>query len=121
MGFEYFGNVRNDKIADHALIFMLRSAASKGTLPISINFYDIQTTSVQLQCCINVVVNAAKDAGLIVVTLICDGVSTNKSAINALVEDTKKMKEAETIYLTKISNLTGDLQNKKVRVFAFLY
>ena len=78
-------------MADHALVFMLRSAESGDVLPIAFNFCDSQTRSVELQCCIKEVVKAVKDAGLNLVASICDGASTNDKAIKTLIEDTKKI------------------------------
>ena len=38
VGFEDFGIVRNEKVADHALIFMHRSGEIEDVLPIAFNF-----------------------------------------------------------------------------------
>ena len=101
VGFEDFGTVRNGKVADHSLVFMLRSAASGDVLPIAFNFCDSQTKSSQLQSCIKEVVKAVKDAGLNVVASICDGATTNDSAIKTMIEDTTKIKGAEYVQRCK--------------------
>ena len=101
VGFEDFGNVRSEQFADHALVFMLRSVQSGDNLPICFSFCDSQTKSIQLQSCIKEVVKAVKDAGFTVIATICDGARTNESAINTMMDDTKKIKGEEFVQRCK--------------------
>ena len=101
VGFEDFGNVRSDQFADRALAFMLHSVQSGDSLPICFSLSDGQTKSVQLQCCIKEVVKAVKDAGFTIIASVCDGTRTNESAINTMIDDTKKIKGEEFVQRRK--------------------
>ncbi|XP_033231546.1 uncharacterized protein LOC117182566 [Belonocnema kinseyi] len=98
IGFEDWGNVRTDEFADHALVFMLRSVNTGNKIPVSFCFCSKQTTTSQLLYSIKEVIGAAKDAGFNIVASICDGGSSNQSALNTLIQDTVKLKGEEYVY-----------------------
>lgn len=97
IGFKDWGNVRTNKFADHALVFMLRYVDSGDVIPISYFFCDAQTTTNQLLYSIKKVVGAIKDAGHNLVATVCDGGSSNRSAINCILTDTEKLKGKEFV------------------------
>ncbi|KYN21650.1 hypothetical protein ALC57_05973 [Trachymyrmex cornetzi] len=53
----FTGNNRTGKIADHALVFMLRGLKSDWRIPISYNFCSKQTNTAQLNHCIHMHIN----------------------------------------------------------------
>lgn len=101
VGFEDWGHKRTGDFANHALVFMLRSVETGNNLPISFNFCTGSTVSTQLQRCIKEAIEVVKNAGLNIVASVCDGASTNVSAVGALVEDTKKIRGAEYVLKSK--------------------
>lgn len=98
VGFEDWGNVRTSKFSDHSLVFMLRFVDSGDVIPLSFSFCNAQTTTGQLLYSIKEIVGAIKDAEFNLVATVCDGGSSNRSAINRLLRDTEKDKGKEFVY-----------------------
>ena len=103
VGFEDWGNVQTKKYADHSLVFMMRVVESGEKIPLTFNFCNGQTTTVQLLRCIKEVIVAVKEAGFTVVAPVCDGGSSNQAVINTLIEDTKEIKEEDYAHRCKCS------------------
>lgn len=103
VGFEDWGNVRTHKFADHGLVFMVRFINSGNIIPVSFNFCSAATKAAQLLYCIKEVAGAIKDAGLNLFATLCDGGSSNQSAINTLLQDTERIKGHEYVARCKYS------------------
>ena len=101
LGFEDWGNVRTEKYADHALLFMMRLVECGEKMPLTFNFCSGQTTTAQLIACIKDVIGAIKQAGFIVVATVCDGGSSNQAAIKALLQDTVILKGEDYVNRSK--------------------
>jgi hypothetical protein len=71
-GFEDWGSNRTAKLADHALVFLLRGLNSGWKMPISFNFCNKQTNSAQLIRCIKQHISEIQKAGFQIVATICD-------------------------------------------------
>ncbi|XP_011880898.1 PREDICTED: uncharacterized protein LOC105569228, partial [Vollenhovia emeryi] len=89
VGFEDWGHKRTQQIADHALVFMLRGIKSSWKIPLSYNFCKSQTKNTQLIRCIKEIVKEIAQAEFTVVAIICDQGSSNVSALNELLRNTK--------------------------------
>ncbi|XP_011684313.1 PREDICTED: uncharacterized protein LOC105447804 [Wasmannia auropunctata] len=83
-GLEDWGNNRTGKIADHALVFMLRGLNSGWKMPISYNFCSKQTNTAQLIRCIKEHVKEIVNTGFHIVATVCDQGSSNVAAIKEL-------------------------------------
>lgn len=85
-------NGKINQFADHALIyvFMLRGAVFKWQQPIAFYFCEGATSSLQLKGIIKNVIAAVTDTGLTPIALISDQGSSFQSAINSLLDDTKR-------------------------------
>lgn len=83
-GLEDWGTNRSAKVADHALVFMLRGLNSGWKLPISYNFCSKQTKTAQLIRCIRKHVHDINKAGFYIVCTVCDQGSSNVAAIKEL-------------------------------------
>lgn len=89
-GFEDFGHLgRTDKIANHALVFLVRGLVVKWKQPVAFYFCRDTTPTDKLKILIKEVINALQMAGLRVVATVCDQGSTNQAAIKALVAETR--------------------------------
>lgn len=97
VGFEDWGEVCTNKIADHALVFMAKGLHSEWKLPLAFHFCASQTKHPQLVRCIKEVIEEISKAGLIVQTTVCDQGSSNIAAIKTLKAETraKKLKADE--------------------------
>lgn len=71
-GFEDWGNYRTNKVADHALVFMLRGLNSGWKLPISYSFCDKQTNTAQLIRCIKEHICKISNTDFNIVATVCD-------------------------------------------------
>lgn len=90
IGFEDFGTNNNNKIADHALVFMVKGLKGKYKQPISFTFCQSATKTAVLKKLIQEVLTAVQSTGLKVIATVCDQSSTNMSVIKDLLEDTKR-------------------------------
>lgn len=90
-GTDEFGKpLRTLNFADHALVFMIRGIRRKFKQPICYSFCYSATKSTELVRLIKSVIIATQSTGLKVVATICDQSSLNVSAINKLLNETKK-------------------------------
>lgn len=80
-GFEDWGNNRTNKIADHALVFMLRGLHTDWKMPVSYNFCSKTTNAPQLIRCIKEHIYKIREAGLHIVATVCDQGSCNAAVI----------------------------------------
>jgi hypothetical protein len=97
-GLEDWGNNRTSKVADHALVFMLRGLNSGWKMPISYSYCYQQTNTAQLMRCIKDHVNKISNAGFHIVGTVCDQGSSNVAAIKELLlrtEMKRNFKERE--------------------------
>lgn len=94
-GLEDWGTNRSAKVADHALVFMLRGLHSGWKMPISYNFCSKQTKTAQLIRCIKKHIYEINKAGFYIVSTVCDQGSSNVAAINELLlrSNIKRRKE----------------------------
>ncbi|XP_067203193.1 uncharacterized protein, partial [Linepithema humile] len=83
-GLEDWGTNRTAKVADHALVFMLRGLNSGWKLPISYSFCSKQTNTAQLLRCIKKHIQDVNKAGFYIVSTVCDQGSSNVAAIKEL-------------------------------------
>ncbi|CAK1591441.1 unnamed protein product [Parnassius mnemosyne] len=78
------------KIADHCLVFMIKGIKSKYKQPICYQFCQSATKSHILKALIIDIIRRLRECGLIIVATICDQGTSNVSAINSLIKDTKE-------------------------------
>lgn len=83
-GLEDWGNNRTGKVADHALVFMLRGLNSGWKMPLSYNFCNKQTNTAQLVRCIKEHIKKVTYIGFHIVATVCDQGSSNVATINEL-------------------------------------
>ncbi|KAJ8943123.1 hypothetical protein NQ318_017319 [Aromia moschata] len=87
-GVEDYGSERNNKLADHANVFMIKGAVKKlGTAK-----------------AIKLVVKECQKIGLKIVASICDQGAANVAAINRLLQETKQMQTEEGQYFGYVIN-----------------
>ncbi|XP_052746956.1 uncharacterized protein LOC128199825 isoform X1 [Bicyclus anynana] len=91
-GFKDFGNNREFKFCDHALVFMLRGVCSKWRQPISFYFCEGTTAAVTVVQILKEVVTRVCESSLIPVAVVCDQGSTFRTAINILKRETERKK-----------------------------
>ncbi|XP_025162644.1 uncharacterized protein LOC105185088 [Harpegnathos saltator] len=91
VGFEDWGHKRTQRIADHALVFMLRGIRTGWKIPLSYNFCKSQTKSGQLIYCIKKIVKKVVQSGFTIIATVCDQATSNVSAINELLNHTRGM------------------------------
>lgn len=89
IGFEDWGHRRTMKIADHAIVFYIRSISTGNKIPIGYGFCNSGTNTYQLVRCIKEYLCHIIESGLIPVATICDQHATNIAAINALIKENK--------------------------------
>lgn len=87
VGFEDWGHRRTRKIADHAIVFYLRSLKTGQKMPLGYGFCESATKTNQLLRCIKEWLSNIIICGLNPIATICDQGSANISAINALIAD----------------------------------
>lgn len=90
IGFEDFGGHKTQKIADHALVFMIKGLKGKYKQPICFTFCQSATKTTQLKHLIKTVIHEVHSTGLRVIATVCDQSSTNVSVINSLKNETKQ-------------------------------
>jgi len=94
-GYEDWGNNRTSKVADHALVFMLRGLNTGWKMPISYNFCAKTTNTAQLMRCIKEHVHKISKAGFHIVATVCDQGTTNTVAIKKLILQTNMKRNFE--------------------------
>lgn len=87
-GFVDNGESKNKKIADHALVFM-RGIHKNYKQPLSYSFCSKTTPTIELAVQLKKIISMLLTTGLIVIATICYQGSTNVSAINYLVNETR--------------------------------
>lgn len=88
-GFEDLGKSdlgRSDKVADHALVFMIQGIYEKFKQPIAYYFVKGTISSQNLASIIQEIIRAIHDTGYKILTTVCDQGSTNMGAIKLLQE-----------------------------------
>lgn len=93
IGFEDCEQHKTNKIADHALVFMVKSLKGKYKQPVSFTF--CQGTTKTLKNLLKEVLKAVESTGLKVIATVCDQATTNVNVINSLISDTKRKYSAE--------------------------
>ena len=78
------------KIADHALVFMIRGVLKNYKQPIAYSFCSKTTPKLDLAKQITEIIRKLHTTGFIVVATVCDQGSTNVSAINHLINKTRE-------------------------------
>lgn len=98
-GFVNDGRNTEDKIADHALVFMVRGVHKNYKQPLAYTFCSSTTPAVQLATLIKNLIRHMRNIGLNVIATVCDQGATNVSAINSLINSTKVnyLKEKKTL------------------------
>lgn len=94
-GFVDDGKNRKRKIADHALVFMIRGIFRNYKQPLAYTFCASTTSSMEIVTQIKTIIRKLKSIGLEVLATVCDQGATNVSAINWLINETR------TSYLRK--------------------
>uniref|UniRef100_A0A2A4JPP6 THAP-type domain-containing protein n=1 Tax=Heliothis virescens TaxID=7102 RepID=A0A2A4JPP6_HELVI len=102
-GFVNSGKSRQKKIANHALVFMIRGVQKNYKQPVCYTFCSGTTNSNELACLIKDVIRKLHNIGLRVLATICDQGTTNVSAINLLIKETK------TKYVRKNEELYSEI------------
>lgn len=94
---------RKNKLADHALVFLIRGVQKNYKQPISYTFCSGSTNSAELATQIKVVIRKLHSVGLHVLATVCDQGASNVSAINSLIQETR------SDYLRKNKELRRDI------------
>ncbi|KAJ8914299.1 hypothetical protein NQ315_011284 [Exocentrus adspersus] len=90
-GLEDFGKERNNKLADHAYVFMVKGAVHNWIQPILFTFSSGPIKSDQLTVTIKTVIRECRKIGLHIVTAVCDQGTGNVAAINKLLMETNRI------------------------------
>ncbi|CAK1597648.1 unnamed protein product [Parnassius mnemosyne] len=92
-------NGKINEFADHALVFMLRGAVFKWQQLVAFYFCEGATSSLQLKKIIKNIISALTDIGLKPIALVSDQGSSFQSAVNSLLDDTKReqLRAGETV------------------------
>jgi DNA transposase THAP9 len=86
--FEGFATSRENEIADHALVFMIKGVKQNFKQPIAYYFTN-GLNKYELKHYIKCVIKHAQDAGLIILNTVCDQSAVNVAAITDLINETK--------------------------------
>lgn len=89
-GFEEFGELSSNHIADHALVFMIRGMYNNWKMPFAYYFTESGMKTISLVRSIKEVVTAVQSCGLEVMALVCDQGANNSAAINYLKRETRE-------------------------------
>lgn len=122
IGFKDLGDQnRSSKLADKALVFMVRGCRKKFKQPVAFYLTDGTMDSVNLAIIIKKVIETVQLTGLTVVSTICDQAPTNVAAINRLYKETLGKKyfgfevgNQEIIPLYDVPHLLKGLRNNLV-------
>ncbi|CAB3253325.1 unnamed protein product [Arctia plantaginis] len=90
IGFVDNGEVTHNKIADHALVFMIRGIYYNYKQAVAYTFCAGSTSKAELAAQIKNIIRKLNSAGFKVMGTICDQGCANVSAINYLIEQTKE-------------------------------
>ncbi|KPJ07793.1 Transposable element P transposase [Papilio machaon] len=88
IGFEDYGYKKTNKIADHALVLMIKSLKGRFKQPICFTFCQSATKKEDLKIIIKEVIKAISKTGLKIICTVCDQSAGNMSTIKSLHEDT---------------------------------
>lgn len=88
-GFVNYTGESKQKIADHVLVFMIRGVTRNYKQPVSYSFCSGSTQKEILATQIKAIITKLQDIGFIVLPTICDQGTSNSSAINYLIEETR--------------------------------
>lgn len=89
-GYEDLGHLgRNNKTANHALVFMIRGVRRKWKQAIAYYFTNNTVTSIQLKIIIKFIISQLQAIGLNVLGTVCDQASTNQKALSDLCSENK--------------------------------
>lgn len=83
-------NGKTNSFTDHVLVFMLRGAVCKWQQPVAFYFCEGATSSLQLKVIIKHIIAATTETGLKPIALVSDQGTSFQSAINNLLEETKR-------------------------------
>ncbi|KAL0881407.1 hypothetical protein ABMA27_001275 [Loxostege sticticalis] len=108
-GFVNNGKTKKLQIADHALVFMIRGIQKNYKQPIAYSFCSATTPTTDLVFQIKSIIKKLNSVGLKVVATICDQGSTNVSAINWLINETRQnyLREGKT-FKNQIFEIDGE-------------
>lgn len=85
LGFEdWGGDIRSQRIADRALVFIIRGLDSEWILPVAYTFYDEKPKVSRLVKMYKDVVAAVQEAGFKIVACVCDQGEVNEAALEKL-------------------------------------
>ncbi|KAJ8935620.1 hypothetical protein NQ318_006463 [Aromia moschata] len=99
-----YGSERNNKLADHANVFMIKGAVKNLVQPVSFTFSNGPIKTNKLVEAIKLVVKECQKIGLKIVASICDQGAANVAAINRLLQETKQMQTEEGQYFGYVIN-----------------
>ncbi|CAH2107477.1 unnamed protein product [Euphydryas editha] len=89
-GFEDFGEAnRNNNIADHVILFIIKGIKAQYKQPVCFAFCKSATKAVILKNLLKKIIEELFAAGLIVISTVCDQSTINNKVINDLLEETK--------------------------------
>ncbi|KAI4455765.1 thap domain-containing protein 9 [Holotrichia oblita] len=97
IGFENDGYTTTSKIAEHAMVFMLRGICTAWKQPVDYAYCKSSMSSATIVHFYKDIVMQAKRAGLILVASVCDQASTNVHAIEMLLEDTRRCRISKNL------------------------
>lgn len=94
IGFERFGStLRSKKIADHALVPMLRGINSGWKIPIAYGFCDGTTAAEDLRKIVEESAKMCEEAGYVISATVCDQGATNRSTIKSFQDLTELIRK----------------------------
>ncbi|CAK1602845.1 unnamed protein product [Parnassius mnemosyne] len=88
-GFAHNGKSKQIKLADHALVFMIRGIQKNYKQPVAYTFSSGSTSTAELATLIKEVIRKLHGVGLRVLATVCDQGTNNVSSINSLIKETK--------------------------------
>lgn len=109
------GTRLSQKLADHAMVFMIRELNKKWKQLVSYYFSQNGMANVEIAKRIMIVVRHLYNLGLQVDTTVCDQYS--KAAINHLVEETRQNFSAEETYTNSINFLWTNMKFCRTSIF----
>ncbi|XP_074033220.1 transposable element P transposase [Leptinotarsa decemlineata] len=91
MGFQDYGTERHPVLANHANVFMLKGVYKQWKQPVVFTFSNGPIEVLQLKKLIKDIIKECFIIGLNVIATVCDQGTTNASAINMLLQETKEV------------------------------
>jgi len=101
IGFEDWGMRRTRKIANHAIVFYLRSIKTGQKMPLGYGFCESATQTFQLVRCIKEWLSNIIECGFKPIATICDQGSTNMAAINVLIQESNMIRAKKGLHSSK--------------------